>query len=113
MIRDNGSEAPGTLGAGAAGDQRTLAQLRSDVAQTLLLHGRLDLPDLPQPAATHQEVTKLLSAQVLASKLVTATPTTPAAASAAAQPPQQLNLPPAGPAPAPAVRTTPPRAAAQ
>ncbi len=27
-----------------SGDERTLAQLRSDVAQTLLLHGRLDLP---------------------------------------------------------------------
>ncbi len=31
------------------GDERTLAQLRSDVAQTLLLHGHLELPD-PQDA---------------------------------------------------------------
>lgn len=48
--------------------------------------------------------------QVLASKLVTATPTTPAAASAAAQPPRKLNLPPAV---APAPTATPaPKAAA-
>jgi cytoskeleton protein RodZ len=50
--------------------------------------------------------------QVLASKLVTATPTTPAAASVAAQPPQKLNLPPAAPTvmtPVPAPKTTPAR----
>ena len=46
--------------------------------------------------------------QVLASKLVTATPTTPAAASAAAQPPQKLALPPP-PTATPAPKTTSPR----
>lgn len=45
------------------GDPRTLPQLRSDVAQTLLLHGRLPLPDLgeddlvtPAEAATIAQV---------------------------------------------------------
>lgn len=45
------------------GDPRTLPQLRSDVAQTLLLHGRLPLPDLgdddlvtPADAATIAQV---------------------------------------------------------
>ncbi|WP_161937876.1 hypothetical protein [Serinicoccus chungangensis] len=48
------------------GDERTLAQLRSDVAQTLLLHGHLDLPD-PQDALvspTHGEtVAQIVTAQ--------------------------------------------------
>ncbi|WP_298746169.1 hypothetical protein [uncultured Serinicoccus sp.] len=48
------------------GDGRTLAQLRSDVAQTLLLHGHLDLPD-PQDALvspTHGEtVAQIVTAQ--------------------------------------------------
>lgn len=47
--------------------------------------------------------------QVLASKLVTATPTTPAAASVAAQPPQKLNLPPAPTPATPPAKTTPAR----
>ena len=45
-----------------------LAQLRDGAKKAADELTSLDLPDLPQPAATHQEVTKLLSAQVPASK---------------------------------------------
>lgn len=46
-----------------------LTQLRDEAKKSAdELPGLAELPELPIPAATHQEVTKLLSAQVPASK---------------------------------------------